>query len=449
MFQSLKQLSENLIEKATALGATAAEAMIVENKSLSLEVKNQNLEKIESSDTLDLGLRVFINSQSACVSISSVNEMAVDEMAMRAVAMARESTPDELSLPAESNEILSDWNEDAFELYDDNHLNQNFKKLEHLTQEVEDAALQIKDISQCESTGFSSNLSNFYLRTSNGFSGGYKKTSNQLFCSAIAGSGSSMERDFAFEGRVFFNDLPNPASIGRLAATRAAKRLNPRKPPTGSYPVLFDHRVSSSLIGHLTSAINGAAVCRGSSWLLDSLNKQILSDDLTLSEDPTRPKIAGSRPFDGEGLPTSRKNFIENGILKQYISDLRSSRKLKLNSSGNAYRSLSSPPMPGIGNLELSPGQHSAHEIIGDIKQGLLVTSLIGSTINNNTGDYSRGANGFWIENGEIVFPVNECTIAGNLKQMLLSVVAANDGQKHLSKVIPSLLVRKMTIAGK
>ena len=247
----------------------------------------------------------------------------------------------------------------------------------------------------------------------------------------------------------FFNDLPKPSSIGELAATRAVKRLNPKKPPTGSYPVFFDRRVSNSLIGHLTAAINGAAICRGSSWLLNSLNKKILSDALTLSEDPTRPKIAGSRPFDGEGLPTKRKNFISNGILEKYVLDLRSSRKLNLNPSGNAYRSLSSSPVPGVGNLELTPGKHSHHEIITNIKQGLLVTSLIGSTINNNTGDYSRGANGFWIENGEVVFPVNECTIAGNLKEMLLNLIAANDGQEHLSKVIPSLLVQNMIIAGK
>ena len=284
--------------------------------------------------------------------------------------------------------------------------------------------------------------------SSNGFSGGYKKTAFQLFCSVIAGAGSSMERDYNYEGRTFFHDLPDPKSIGKLAAKRAVNRLHPKKPPTGSFPVIFDRRVSSSLIGHLTTAINGAAICRGSSWLLNCLENKIMSDNLTLSEDPNRARMSGSRPFDGEGLPTTNKNLIENGILKQYILDLRSARKLNLKPRGNAYRSVSSIPSPGIGNLELSPGENSPQELIKSVKKGLFVTSLIGSTINQNTGDYSRGAGGFWIENGEVTYPVNECTIAGNLKEMLLNIVASNDGKKHLSKIIPTLLVRKMTIAG-
>ena len=256
-----------------------------------------------------------------------------------------------------------------------------------------------------------------------------------------------MERDFASEGRTFLNDLPSASSIGLLAANRATARLKPKRPPTGLYPVLFDQRISSSLIGHLTAAINGMAICRGSSWLLGSLNKKILPENLSLSEDPNRPRIAGSRPFDAEGLPTTQKNFVENGVLKNYILDLRSARKLNLEPLGNAYRSLASAPQPGVGNLELSPGNSTCEQLLGNIKSGLLVTSLIGATINQNTGDYSRGANGFWIENGQVAFPVNECTIAGNLKEMLLNVIAGNDGKSHLSKVVPSLLIEKMTVA--
>ena len=448
MSQYLKELSENLIKTAQKYGATAAESIVIENKSLSIEVKNQALEKVEKSDALDLGIRVFINSQSACASISSTNKEAIDEMIQRAIAMAKESTTDKYSHPASSHETVRDWNQDDFVLFDETYESQKFQTFKDLTLEIESSALETKAISQCESTGFGSNLSDFHFASSNGFSGGYKKTAFQLFCSAIAGEGSSMERDYSSEQRTFFNDLPPPAEIGQLAAKRAIERLNPRRPRTGLYPVIFDQRISGSLIGHLTSAINGEAICRGSSWLLNSLNKKILSDSLTLCENPKRPKISGSRPFDGEGLMTTKKNFIENGILKHYILDLRTARKLKLEPTGNAYRSLSSAPQPSVGNLELSQGENSVKELIGNIKEGLLVTSLIGSTINQNTGDYSRGANGFWIENGEIVFPVNECTIAGNLKEMLLNIVAANDGKEYLSKVIPSLLVNEMTIAG-
>jgi PmbA protein len=286
------------------------------------------------------------------------------------------------------------------------------------------------------------------MTTTGGFSGGYKKTGFQLFCSAIAGENSLMERDYASESRTFFEDLPDPFSVGHLAGRRAVNRLNPKKPLTGSYPVVFDERVSSSLIGHLTAAINGASISRGSSWLRDSLNTRILPKNFMLSEDPHRPRISGSRPFDSEGLPTVKKNFIEDGVLKNLILDLRSARKLNLKPLGNAYRSLSSPPQPNPGNLELSSGTDSVSDIIRGIKNGLLVTSLIGSTINPNTGDYSRGANGFWIQDGEIVYPVNECTIAGNLKEMLLSLTASNDGKPYLSRVVPSLLVESMTIAG-
>ena len=449
MSKNLENMSEELVQKAKTFGATSAESTVVQNKSLTLETKNTKLEKVETAESLELGLRVFINSQSASVSISNFNSDAIDEMILRAIAMAKEAIPDELSSPADINQILSSWNMKSFELFDITYDDQNFEKYKNLALEVESAALEVTDISQSESAGFSSNYSNFHFTTSNGFSSGYQRTAFGLYCSAIAGTGSSMERDFASEGRTFFNDLPSASSIGLLAANRATARLKPKRPPTGLYPVLFDQRISSSLIGHLTAAINGMAICRGSSWLLGSLNKKILPENLSLSEDPNRPRIAGSRPFDAEGLPTTQKNFVENGVLKNYILDLRSARKLNLEPLGNAYRSLASAPQPGVGNLELSPGNSTCEQLLGNIKSGLLVTSLIGATINQNTGDYSRGANGFWIENGQVAFPVNECTIAGNLKEMLLNVIAGNDGKSHLSKVVPSLLIEKMTVASR
>ena len=449
MSKNLENMSEELVQKAKTFGATSAESTVVQNKSLTLETKNTKLEKVETAESLELGLRVFINSQSASVSISNFNSDAIDEMILRAIAMAKEAIPDELSGPADINQILRSWNMKSFELFDITYDDQNFEKYKNLALEVESAALEVTDISQSESAGFSSNYSNFHFTTSNGFSSGYQRTAFGLYCSAIAGTGSSMERDFASEGRTFFNDLPSASSIGLLAANRATARLKPKRPPTGLYPVLFDQRISSSLIGHLTAAINGMAICRGSSWLLGSLNKKILPENLSLCEDPNRPRIAGSRPFDAEGLPTTQKNFVENGVLKNYILDLRSARKLNLEPLGNAYRSLASAPQPGVGNLELSPGNSTCEQLLGNIKSGLLVTSLIGATINQNTGDYSRGANGFWIENGQVAFPVNECTIAGNLKEMLLNVIAGNDGKSHLSKVVPSLLIEKMTVASR
>ena len=448
MSEKLKNISEDIITQAKNFGATSVEALVVDNKALSIEVKNRCLEKIENAETLNLGLRVFVGSGSACVSISSTNKKSIEQMALRAVEMAKEATADEFSLPANEHEISTISNTNNFELCDNTFDEINVEELKKVALEIECAALSVKDVSQCEGAGIGTNFSNFHMMTSNGFSGGYKKTNFQLFCSAIAGTNALMERDYASESRTFFEDLPDPLSIGHLAGNRAVNRLNPQKPLTGSYPVLFDERVSASLIGHLTSAINGAAISRGSSWLRESLGKRVLPANFTLSEDPTRPRIAGSRPFDAEGLPTLKKNFVEDGVLKSLILDLRSSRKLNLAPSGNAYRSLSSAPQPGPGNLELSSGNKTVLDIIKKIKNGLFVTSLIGSTINQNTGDYSRGANGFWIQNGEVTYPVNECTIAGNLKEMLLNLTAANDGRQHLSRVIPSLLVENMTIAG-
>lgn len=448
MSEKLKNISEDIITQAKNYGATSVEALVVDNKALSIEVKNKSLEKIENAETLNLGLRVFVGSGSACVSISSANKKSIEQMAFRAVEMAKEATTDEFSLPANEQEILTTCNTNNYELCDNTYDELNVEELKRIALEIESAALAVKDVSQCEGAGIGTNFSNFHMMASNGFSRGYKKTNFQLFCSAIAGTNSLMERDYASESRLFFEDLPDAISIGQLAGNRAVNRLNPQKPLTGSYPVLFDERVSASLIGHFTSAINGAAISRGSSWLRESLNKRVLPESFNLSEDPTRPRIAGSRPFDAEGLPTLKKNFVEDGILKSLILDLRSARKLNLAPSGNAYRSLSSAPQPGPGNLELSSDSKSVLDIIKEIKNGLFVTSLIGSTINQNTGDYSRGANGFWIQNGEITYPVNECTIAGNLKEMLLNLTAASDGRKHLSRVIPSLLVENMTIAG-
>ena len=448
MTQDLKELSEQLISTAKKFGASSAEAIVACGKSLSVEVKDQSLEKIENSESIDLGLRVFVNQKSASVSVSSIKNNAIEEMALRAVAMAKEAPSDEFSGLAKSSEICVDWDLEKLKLWDDSYNNVNSLKLESLALEMEKSALEIKGISQCEGAGTGSTFSDFYMSNTNGFSGGYRRSSFQLFCSAIAGSNSSMERDYASESRVFFNDLPDGFEIGALAGERAFSKLNSQKPPTGKYPVFFDQRVSSSLIGHLTSAINGASISRGSSWLLNSLEKKVLPENLTLTEDPTRPKIFGSRPFDGEGLPTCERKFIENGVLKTFALDLRSARKLNLQATGNASRSLSSTPYPSIGNLYLSHGVMSFSDIVKSIKSGLLVTSLIGSTINQNTGDYSRGASGFWIENGAISFPVNECTIAGNLKEMLLGIVPADDGKPYLSRVIPSLLVEHMIVAG-
>ena len=257
-----------------------------------------------------------------------------------------------------------------------------------------------------------------------------------------------MERDYDGDSRIFQADLRDPRDIGATAAKRTIERLGARKPPTGAYPVLFDERISGSLIGHLLGAVNGSAIARGSSWLLGKLGSQVLPSHLSLLEDPHRPRVSGSRPFDAEGLPTSPRAIVENGILTGWTLDLANARKLGMRSTANAARGTSSPPSPATWNVALTQGEQSRDDLIAQMGTGLLVTSMIGSTINPNTGDYSRGAAGFWVENGQVAYPVNECTIAGNLNEMLLHIIPANDARLHLSRVVPSLLVERLTIAG-
>ena len=265
---------------------------------------------------------------------------------------------------------------------------------------------------------------------------------------AIAGTGTGMERDYDGDGRLFQADMRSAQDIGTRAAQRAVERLDPRKPPTGAYPVLFDERIASSLIGHLLSAINGSAISRGASFLRDALGTPVLPDHLSLIEDPHRPRASGSRPFDAEGLPTNKRLIVDKGVLTGWTLDLANARKLGLAPTGNAARGTSSAPSPSNWNIALTQGSQTRDDLIRDMGTGLLVTSMIGSTINPNTGDYSRGAAGLWVENGEITHAVNECTIAGNLKDMLRNIVPANDARPHLSRVVPSLLVPGMTLAG-
>jgi PmbA protein len=265
---------------------------------------------------------------------------------------------------------------------------------------------------------------------------------------AFTGEGTGMERDWAAEGRIFAADLPDAHDIGALAAERALARKGARKPKTGAFPVLYDERISSGLIGHLLGAINGSSIARGSSWLRDALGQQVLPTGLSVIEDPHRARIGGSRWFDSEGLPTARRAIVDNGILTGWVLDLATGRKLGMPSTANGSRGTSAPPSPGTSNIDLTPGSASRADLIAQMGTGLLVTSLIGSSINPTTGDYSRGASGFWVQNGEITYAVNECTIAGNLRDMLMRMTPANDARAHMSTRVPSLLVEGLTLAG-
>jgi PmbA protein len=446
MQHSLQTITQSLLEMARKAGADHADAVAIQGTSISIEVRQAELEHAERSEGVDIGLRVFKDGKTAIVSGSDVRDHTLRIMADRAIAMALEAPKDAYAGLADPAQLATSWDAAALDLCDPSD-EPDPAALERDAREAEQAALDHSGISQVEA-GAGYSASNIYLAATNGFSGGYKRTTRSVSCMAIAGQGAGMERDYDGDSRVYGSELRASVDIGRSAAQRALARLDARRPSTGTYPVVFDERISSSLIGHLLSAVNGAAIARGSSWLIDDLGKQVLPAHLSVVEDPHRPRISGSRLFDAEGLATQRRDIVRDGVLQGWTLDLANARKLGMASTANAARGVSSGPSPSNWNIALTPGTASRADLLRDMGTGLLVTSMIGSTINPNTGDYSRGASGFWVENGEIAYPVNELTIAGNLRDMLRCIVPANDARQHLSGVVPSLLVEGMKIAG-
>lgn len=440
-------LTEALLAAAKSAGADAADAIAVDGTSIRIEVLKGALEMAERSEGVELGLRVMVGKRQACVSASDIEPATIAEMAERAVAMARLAPEDPYIGLAEPEALSSLRDGDALDLVDPGE-DPDPAGLEARALEAEAAALAVEGISQVSTAGAGYSRRRIHLSASNGFSGGYARSDHGVFCVAITGEGTGMERDYFGDSRNHLSDLLPAAEIGRIAAERTVERAGARKPKTGAYPVIYDERISSALIGHLLSATNGTSIARGSSWARDLLGEQVLPSHLSLIEEPHRPRTSGSRPFDAEGLPTQTRAIVDNGVLTGWTLDLATGRKLGMPSTGNASRGTGGPPSPSVGNARLTDGEHSREDLIAQMGTGLLITSMIGSSINPTTGDYSRGASGFWVENGEIAYPVNECTVAGNLKDMLLSIVPANDARPHLSRVVPSLLVEGLTIAG-
>lgn len=447
MTQDLAALAHALLDAARKAGAEAADTLVVDGRSVSIDVRDGVLEQAERSESTDLGLRVLIGRKQAIVSASDSRPETLAMMAERAVAMAREAPDDPHAGLAEPGQLAGPVDIAALELADP-AAEPSAEALRDMALAAEAAARDVAGVAQVDSAGGHYGRSRVHLAATNGFDGGYERTATSVSCVAIAGQGTGMERDYDGDSRTFAADLRAPGEIGQSAGERAVAALNARQPATGTYPVLFDERISGSLIGHLLAAANGAAVARGSSWLMGRLGEQVLPEALSVIEDPHRPRIGASRPFDAEGLATTRRAIIDKGVLTGWTLDLASARKLGLASTANATRGTSSPPSPSNWNIALTQGSASRDDLLRDMGTGLLVTSMIGATINPNTGDYSRGASGFWVENGEIAYPVNECTIAGNLADMLLRLRPANDARTHLSRVVPSLLIDGMTLAG-
>ncbi|MDU8927748.1 TldD/PmbA family protein [Alisedimentitalea sp. MJ-SS2] len=447
MTASPESLSHTLLDAAKKAGAEAADVLVIEGRSISIDVREGKLEQAERSEGIDLGLRVLLGKRQAMVSSSDSRPETMAAMAERAVAMAKEAPENPDIGLATSEQLATDWDAAGLELADPGD-EPAPASLQEQALAAEAATQAVEGVTQVQSASAGYSARSMHFAATNGFSGGYARTSHSLYSVAIAGEGAGMERDHDGDSRVFAADMRGADEIGRIAGERAVAALGAKKPPTGTFPVLFDERISSSLIGHLLGAVNGSAVARGESFLRESLGEQVLPSSLSLLEEPHRKRMGSSRPFDAEGLATADRMIVKDGVLQGWTLDLATGRKLGMESTANALRGTGSAPSPGTFNVALTQGTQTREELLNEMGTGLLVTSMIGSTINPNTGDYSRGASGFWVENGEITYPVNECTIAGNLRDMLLGLIPANDARTWLSRVVPSLLVEGLTLAG-
>ncbi|MEO0621695.1 MAG: TldD/PmbA family protein [Pseudomonadota bacterium] len=445
--QTDQETAQALLAAAMQAGADAADALVVESIALGVGVADRALEEAERSESVDLGLRVLVGQRQACVSASERTAATITEMAERAVAVAREAPDDPYCGLADPAQLAmgADAAERALDLAEEGE-GPAPDQLEALAREAEDAALGTTGITQVEQASANWSRDRITLAATNGLLHRFERTGWAVSASAIAGEGLERERDYAVEIRRHAADLPAAATVGLRAAERAVAAQGARRPPSGAVPVLYDERVASSLIGHLLGAINGQAIARGASWASDRMGEAVLPAGLDLIDDPTIPRGRASRAIDAEGFAAVRRTLVEAGVLQSWVLDLATARQLGLDSTGNARRGTGGPPRPGTSNTRLTQGQNSRDAMIREMGRGLLVTGLIGSSINPTTGAYSRGANGFWVEGGEIVHPVNEITIAGQLPEMLLSLCPANDADPHKGLSVPSLLVEGLTV---
>jgi PmbA protein len=442
--EKVLDIVEMALTAAKRAGAEAADAVLIEERSLEVAVREGAIENVERSEGQDLGLRVFVGKSQAIVSMSKLDQDTIAQAATRAVDMARAAPEDPYAGLADPSLL----NQDApdLDLWDAREVSSD--DLTRLAKETEDAALAVPGVTKSSGAGASASSRRLVLGTSSGFLEGYRRSGFGFSVSAIAGEGTGMERDYDFSSAVHYGDLKPAALIGRSAGERAAKRLKPRKMSSQRIPVVYDRRVSASLIGHFAGAIAGPSIARGTSFLKDMMEKQVFAEGINIIDDPLRRRGLGSRPFDAEGLAVMRMALAEKGVLRSFLLDQRSARQLKLRPTGHASRGTSSPPSPSPSNLYMENGSQTFESLIGDIAQGFYVTELLGMGVNGVTGDYSRGATGFWIENGRLTFPVSEMTIAGNLKDMYRSMTAANDLEFKMATNAPTIRVEGMTVAG-
>lgn len=441
----LIDLAESLVAAARRAGADAADAVAVRSVSLSVEVRDDAVEESERSEGDDVGLRVLVGRRQAVISTNDTGHLDAKALAERAVAMARVAPEDRFAGLAEPDRL-------AREIPDLDMVDPDLPsvtQIEGLARSAEAAALAVAGVTRSGGASASSGVGGMVLATSHGFRGAYLASRHSLAMTAIAGEGTAMERDYDFTSALHAADLDDPGAIGRKAATRAVERLHPRKVETRRVPVVFDPRVASSLIGHLAGAINGSAVARKTSFLQDRLGARLFRPGIRVIDDPLRRRGLRSRPFDGEGVAGRTLAVIEDGVLASWFLDSATARELGLSTTGHAQRGVSSSPSPASTNLHLAAGTRTREDLIRDIDDGFYVTDLIGMGANLVTGDYSRGAAGFWIERGTLAYPVSEVTIAGHLAEMFANLEPADDLAFRYGINAPTVRVEGLTVAGR
>lgn len=434
-----------LIANAIKSGADAADAILVRGVSSSASVRLGALEEIERAEGSDLGLRVLIGKRQAIVSSSDQKPQALAQLVERVIDMARIAPEDPYCGLAELSEIAGPEIPDL-DMADQTELTP--EALQALAIKAEDAARAVQGITNSEGGSAGSSQSSIALAASNGFRGAYASSSFSVSAVVLAGDEAGMERDYEYTSAHHFNDLEDAATIGTRAGERTVARLGARKVESGAIPVVFDPRVANSLLGHLAGAVSGRAVARGASFLKDHMGKAVFARGINIIDDPRRLRGLRSKPFDGEGVATGKLAIIQDGNLESWFMDTAAARQLGLHTTGHASRGTSAPPSPGTTNLFMEAGDTSPEDMIGEIDSGFYVTELIGMGVNGITGDYSRGASGFWIEKGERAYPVSEVTIAGNLKDMFLHMTPASDLEFRYGVNAPTLRVDGMMVAG-
>ncbi|MFN3659501.1 MAG: TldD/PmbA family protein [Pseudolabrys sp.] len=440
---ALTDRAERLVKAALAAGADAADAVAVRSLSLSVELRDGKVEESESAEGDDLGLRVLIGRRQAVVSSNDVAN-AGRELAERAVSMARVAPEDKFAGLADPALLARDFAE--LDLID--RALPSVTELEQRARAAEAAGLAVQGVAKSGGASASAGIGGMVLVTSTGFRGAYLGSSHGVSMTAIAGEGTGMERDYDYSSARHAADLESPEKIGRTAGERAIARLNPRKVATRKVPVVFDPRVAGSLVSHLAGAVNGASVARKTSFLREKMGQKIFAEGIRIIDDPLRKRGLRSHPFDGEGVASRRLALVEDGVLRSWLLDCATARELGLSTTGHASRGVSSAPSPAPSNLHLEAGKLSPDDLIADIKDGFYVTDLIGHGANMVTGDYSRGASGFWIENGKRTYAVSEVTIAGHLLDIFRTLTPANDLVFRYGTNAPTVRLEGLTVAG-